>query len=356
MFLTITGFFINLKITMLIILVLTLLSGAFYCGWICPYGFVQDIFNKIGSQLGIKKKKMPIRIHKILVFSRYIILVLLLLITSNLIFNIMSLDPRANFASLLLGNTISLVSIILICFFALISLFFQRPFCNYLCFEGAKYGLISSLRLFTIKRNISACVNCKKCDQSCPMNIQVSKCKNLKSLQCINCFQCITNCSIEGALKYGKATIKTHEKIKYALSFVILLGLITNFIINNTNIFKNHLNNSSKYEVAKFFKKIENTNQNSKNTFSLPDGVYTGKGKGYRSIITVNVKLENGKITKVKVIDHNDDKKWFDRANEIIPDKIIKTQTIDIDIVSGATYSSSGIIDAVKDALNKPTK
>lgn len=62
---------------------------------------------------------------------------------------------------------------------------------------------------------------------------------------------------------------------------------------------------------------------------------------------------ENSLITKVEVISHNDDRKWFNRANNIIPDSIIEAQTTYVDTVSGATYSSQGIIDGAKDALEE---
>ena len=87
--------------------------------------------------------------------------------------------------------------------FLVIALFFERPFCNYVCSEGIKFGVASLTRLFTIKRNAATCVNCQRCNQACPMNIQVSAGKSVRNAQCINCFQCIAACPANGTLSYG---------------------------------------------------------------------------------------------------------------------------------------------------------
>ena len=89
--LTIVSLVINSKIFLLIILILTLLSGAFYCGWICPFGFIQDAFSHIGTAFNIKKRKIPKKWHRILKYSRYIIALLVILIGSDWIFKLLSL-------------------------------------------------------------------------------------------------------------------------------------------------------------------------------------------------------------------------------------------------------------------------
>ena len=87
--------------------------------------------------------------------------------------------------------------------FLVIYLFFESPFSNYDCSEGIKFGVASLTRLFTIKRNAATCVNCQRCNQACPMNIQVSAGKSVRNAQCINCFSCIAACPSNGTLSYG---------------------------------------------------------------------------------------------------------------------------------------------------------
>ncbi|HHY17046.1 MAG TPA: FMN-binding protein, partial [Firmicutes bacterium] len=81
------------------------------------------------------------------------------------------------------------------------------------------------------------------------------------------------------------------------------------------------------------------------------DGTYEGTGEGLFGAIKVSVTVQGGKITAVKVLEHSETEGIADAAISRVPDAIIEKQTVDVDAVSGATYTSKGIIDAVKDAL-----
>lgn len=83
----------------------------------------------------------------------------------------------------------------------------------------------------------------------------------------------------------------------------------------------------------------------------LKDGVYQGEAEGYKDTIRVSVTVENGAVTDIEILKENDTPEFFERAEEITKD-IIEEQTLGVDIVSGATYSSVGILNAVNNALN----
>lgn len=87
-----------------------------------------------------------------------------------------------------------------------------------------------------------------------------------------------------------------------------------------------------------------------KGTFDLEDGVYKGTGTGYAGDITVSVLIKDKQIVSIDILSCSDDAAFFTRAKAVI-DKIIEGQTLDVDTVSGATFSSRGIISAVKNAL-----
>jgi len=84
---------------------------------------------------------------------------------------------------------------------------------------------------------------------------------------------------------------------------------------------------------------------------SVPDGTYEGVGEGLFGPIRVSVTVQGGRITEVKVLEHSDSEGISDPAISGIPKAIVENQRLDVDAVSGATFTSKGIIEAVKDAL-----
>lgn len=97
-------------------------------------------------------------------------------------------------------------------------------------------------------------------------------------------------------------------------------------------------------EVAK------KTESKAKGSFDLADGIYKGTGTGYAGEVTVAVTIKDKQITAIDILSSSDDVAFFNRAKAVI-DRIIAGQTLDVDVVSGATFSSNGIISAVKNAL-----
>ena len=83
------------------------------------------------------------------------------------------------------------------------------------------------------------------------------------------------------------------------------------------------------------------------------DGTYTGSGKGFGGTISVKVTVKDGKISAIDVTNASGETaSYFSKAKGIIP-KMISGQTTNVDAASGATYSSNGIITAVRNALSK---
>lgn len=215
-----TPFNNNLRQLGLFILVATLLIGPFYCGWMCPFGAVNDFTDIISKKLKIKKIKLPVSITK---YSRYIRYVLfgLSLLGLNLTRQI---DARHGLIDFVGGRTLTIILITVTVLFLLSSIFIERLFCNLVCTEGARYGVLGLMRLFSIKRDSSTCIDCKKCTKVCPMNIQVAEVKtHVRDAHCINCLECISTCPKEGALKFGRVQLSQLKKIDY---FAILTAII----------------------------------------------------------------------------------------------------------------------------------
>ena len=85
---------------------------------------------------------------------------------------------------------------------------------------------------------------------------------------------------------------------------------------------------------------------------TFKDGTYIGVGEGYRGDIKVSVVIKNGKIYKINILSTEDDEQFFSKARKLTSN-IITKQTADVDTISGATFSSNGIIEAVSNALQK---
>lgn len=97
--------------------------------------------------------------------------------------------------------------------------------------------------------------------------------------------------------------------------------------------------------------KKEAQKSTAKGSFDVSDGTYYGTGTGFAGKIKVAVTVKDKQITAIEIVENEaDDDAFFSRAKGVI-DKIISGQTLDVDVVSGATYSSNGIISAVKNAL-----
>ena len=86
------------------------------------------------------------------------------------------------------------------------------------------------------------------------------------------------------------------------------------------------------------------------------DGTYTGEADGFGGTIQVEVKIEKNKIAEINVVSaEKEDGAYLSMAKDIIP-KIIDAQSADIDTISGATFSSTGIKNASEQALEKAVK
>jgi len=85
----------------------------------------------------------------------------------------------------------------------------------------------------------------------------------------------------------------------------------------------------------------------------VPDGTYVGEGKGFSGPIRVSITLRNHRILEIAILEQQEVVEYWSKVKETVPKKILEKQNIDVDAVSGATYSSKGLIEAVSNALGK---
>ncbi len=173
-----------------------ILAGVFFCGWVCPFGAAQDWMSKLGRLLRLPRLRMPQGTQHYLQLLRY---GFYLVSTMGITFALLK-GPH-NFSRFMRGDFLTIASGIII-LFLLVSLVFDRPFCNYFCTGGARMGLFSVLRIFGIKRNTGQCRQCGQCSKACPMNIDVAHTDFVRHPNCIGCMNCVSSCP-KGYLKYG---------------------------------------------------------------------------------------------------------------------------------------------------------
>lgn len=182
--------------------------GRVVCGFLCPFGLVQDLLYKI--PFFAKRKNMPG--HKGLVWIKYVVLALMVVILPMFAVNAYGIsDPwfckylcpsgtlfggipliatNDGLQQALGGLFIWKMSVLLV--ILVWSLWVYRPFCKYLCPLGAIYGWFNPIALSRFQMDKEACIDCKKCKAACPMDIPVYAKPN--SAECIKCGKCLQAC------------------------------------------------------------------------------------------------------------------------------------------------------------------
>lgn len=197
------------------LLFLGALFGRFACGFLCPFGLLQELLHKI--PVPGKCKNLPG--HRHLIKLKYIVLASFVVALPLLAVDIagqgqpwfckwlcpsgtvsgwlqMLIEPELRSqANLLFGWKSLLCAAIL-----LLSAFVQRPFCKYLCPLGAAYGMVQKYALLRVRCNDGSCMHCGKCQNACPMGVDPSTAPG--SAECIQCRACIDICPTK-ALKIG---------------------------------------------------------------------------------------------------------------------------------------------------------
>jgi len=144
--------FVRVDFVLLVVFLgLAALSGAWFCGWLCPLGPAQEWLGRLGRRVFGRRIGIPPTIERLARPLRYALLALSLAGIGWLAF---ASEPYQTFTGLLSGHTayVAVFSWIALGLFVALSLLVDRPFCRYLCVEGAQHGAASLLRLFTIER------------------------------------------------------------------------------------------------------------------------------------------------------------------------------------------------------------
>lgn len=189
--------------------------GRFVCGWLCPFGLLQDLLHKI--PIFRKIKKLPH--HNVLRSGRYLVLIGLVCIGSAFLFSGYAkvpafckfLCPSGTFfgALPLLGadgqlraqaGTLFFWKLTVLILIVISSIKVFRPFCQYLCPLGLIYGWYARYSLVQIRWEQDKCTHCMACQRACPVDLPPEKIS--VSAECIRCGECIGACNAD-CLRFG---------------------------------------------------------------------------------------------------------------------------------------------------------
>ena len=200
------------------------LLGRLICGFLCPFGFLQDLLYKIKT----RKLHIAPKIDRPLRYLKYILLVVFVILMPIFITGsygvgvpwyckvicpagtleggipllIKNESLRAAVGFLFSWKMLILTAVIVG------SIFIYRPFCKYLCPLGAFYGLFNKIGFYRMKVDETKCTHCGACEKVCGMEVKVTE--NINSAECIRCMRCKHVCP-HGAICSGFAVDKAKE-------------------------------------------------------------------------------------------------------------------------------------------------
>ena len=192
------------------LLLSVLLIGTAFCGWVCPFGTVQDGLAKLRGWLHLPALQPRGRLDRALRLGRFLVLALVLWAsasTATLWFA--GWDPYVTLFSLhwltepdpaTMWPAWAFLGVVLIG-----SLLVERAWCRYLCPLGGVLSLLGHLSIVRVRLNPAACTGCNLCVKPCPVGIDVAAPTPAVSSDCIGCLECVANCPKGGALEVRAA-------------------------------------------------------------------------------------------------------------------------------------------------------
>lgn len=198
------------------LILLGVLLGRFICGFLCPFGWFQELLHKLPT------KKLSTRRLRPLTYLKYAVLLVMVILLPALAVNEVGMgDPffckylcpqgvlegaiplsltnagiRAALGTLFTRKLSILLAV------AVLSVVFYRPFCKWLCPLGAFYALLNKVSLFQMQVDPNKCISCGKCAKACQMDVDITKTPN--HTECIRCGMCVRACPTHAvAFRYG---------------------------------------------------------------------------------------------------------------------------------------------------------
>lgn len=335
-------------------IIITMLLGRFFCGWACAFGAYNDFIYGISRKLFKVRYRVNEKLDSRLKYIKYAVLVLIVIISWTFGSTMFSTgSPWDVFGQL--TDLPQVISAYAVGFAFLVAItigaaFIERFFCRYLCPLGAVFTIASRSSFFKVKMPKDKCGKCRACTSSCSMGIPLYGLNEIKGGECINCLKCVEVCPRKNA-EANVIGANVNPALASSGAIAALVGIYSINQLGAAAISSNKVSATS-LKASSASSAVSITTNSVQQKYK--DGTYTGTGTGFRGGTTkISVTIKDGQISSVNTISSQDTPDFYQRAENVIADEIISAQSTSVDTVSGATYSSKGIICAVKDALTQ---
>ena len=343
-----------------VIIPITLLAGRFFCGWMCAFGSYTDFVYQISQKLFHTKIKIPQKADRWLKYLKYAVLFLIVALSWTLNGSIfvysnpwdafgmlVTVGKAPDFAYVVSNLGIGFILFVLITF---ASAFTERFFCRYLCPMGAIFSLVSRRKIVKIVKPSANCGSCRACTNACAMRIPLYQMNSVDSGECIGCMKCVSVCP------RGNVGVTVSEHDVRPIAAGITAAAVVAGMYCTADLALNRVDGSTSVTVSQSGQTTVGERTQSADSVQqsgqYKDGTYQGSGSGFHGgVTTVTVVVSGGKISEISVDSNEDTPSFFDAAYTTVSNEIISSQSTEVDAVSGATYSSRGIMSAVADAL-----
>lgn len=206
---------------------LVVVLGPAFCGWICPFGTIQEWLYRLRTHFIPWQLHVPPKVDRVLRYGRFVVLALVLYATYSMgefIFG----DYCPWKAAWNLGSTeIAIGGAIVLSLVVVGGLLVERAWCRYFCPLGGFLGLFNKIAPVKLRRSTPACTSCGLCSRKCPVGIDLNASDVVSSTSCTRCLECVDACPRSGALElkagwWPKA--RTLKGVTYGLVAVALFG------------------------------------------------------------------------------------------------------------------------------------
>lgn len=213
---------------MAITLLMTVVFGRAFCGYLCPLGTLQEWMRALGRKLGFKKDyELPANVDRYARYLKYVMMVAIIYLSftaGDLVFR--TYDPFVALMHFGEESEELLVGYVLLGLVLASSLFIKNAWCRYFCPLGAFYGVLSKLKLYNIQRDADACTDCGACNRACIAGLDVQHSDVVKELDCTSCMSCVESCpvnALKAEVKGKEVTSSNAMAAAVGASFIVMV-------------------------------------------------------------------------------------------------------------------------------------